>query len=45
MSTLAGNFPIFTSMTLTFVPEPGTLLLVGLGIAGLGAAGRRRLHH
>jgi hypothetical protein len=46
MSTLVGgNLPLFASMTLTFVPEPGTLLLVGLGIAGLGAAGRRRLRH
>jgi hypothetical protein len=25
------------------VPEPGTLLLVGMGIAGLGVAGRKRL--
>jgi hypothetical protein len=43
MSVLGGNVPLFASMTLTFVPEPGTLLLVGLGIAGLAAAGRRRL--
>jgi hypothetical protein len=25
------------------VPEPGTMLLLGMGIAGLGAAGRKRL--
>jgi hypothetical protein len=42
MSTLAGNLPIFISMKLTFIPEPGTLLLLGLGVAGLAAAGRRR---
>jgi hypothetical protein len=26
------------------VPEPGTMLLLGMGIAGLGAAGRKRLN-
>lgn len=26
------------------VPEPGTMLLLGMGIAGLGAAGRRRMN-
>lgn len=29
-------------ITLTVVPEPGTALLMGLGLAGLAAAGRRR---
>jgi len=29
-------------MTLTFVPEPGTLLLLGSGIAGLALIGRKR---
>ncbi len=33
---------IFDSETLTIIPEPGTALLMGLGLAGLGAAGRRR---
>jgi hypothetical protein len=42
MSTLGGNFPLFVSMTLNFIPEPGTLLLLGLGVAGLAATGRRR---
>jgi hypothetical protein len=30
------------SIQLTVVPEPGTALLMGLGLAGLAAAGRRR---
>jgi len=42
-STLGGDFPLFASMTLTFVPEPGTLLLLGSGVLGLAAAGRRRI--
>jgi len=32
----------FSTLTLTYVPEPGTLLLLGAGIAGLAALGRRR---
>ena len=35
MSTLGGDFPLSASMTLTFVPEPGELLLMGSGIAAL----------
>jgi hypothetical protein len=42
MSTLGGNMPLYISMTLNFIPEPGTLLLVGAGIAGIGIIGRRR---
>ena len=30
-----------TSVTVTIVPEPGTALLMGLGLAGLAGAGRR----
>ena len=44
-NTVAGVFPVpsFATLTLNFVPEPGTLLLVGSGIAVLAALGRRRL--
>ena len=31
-----------TGVTITVVPEPGTALLMGLGLAGLAAAGRRQ---
>ena len=36
-------FPIYSVLTLRFVPEPGTLALFGLGIAGLGMGCRRRI--
>jgi hypothetical protein len=37
VDSLANN----TSVTVTIVPEPGTALLMGLGLAGLAGAGRR----
>jgi hypothetical protein len=43
MSTLAGSMPLFVSMTLTFIPEPGTLLLLGSGIVCLATIGRKRM--
>jgi hypothetical protein len=41
-SNLAGDIPSFATLTLNYVPEPSTLLLVGLGIAGLALRGRTR---
>jgi hypothetical protein len=41
-TNLARDFPVFATMTLNYVPEPSTLLLVGVGIAGLALRGRRR---
>jgi hypothetical protein len=45
ISTNIGAFsivPAFATLNLHFVPEPGTLVLIGSGIAGLVAIGRSR---
>ena len=42
--TSYGDLPLFAVMNLRFVPEPGTLLLFGVGVAGLAVARRRSLH-
>jgi hypothetical protein len=47
ISTNIGAVPVvpaFGFLTLHFVPEPGTLLLVGAGLAGLLGHGARRRH-
>jgi hypothetical protein len=44
-TSLLGAFPelpVFSVLTLHFIPEPGTLLLLGSGVAGLAILGRRR---
>jgi hypothetical protein len=41
-TNLAGDMPNFAVLTLNYVPEPSTLLLVGVGIAGLALRGRKR---
>jgi hypothetical protein len=36
------ELPIVSVLNLHFVPEPGTLLLIGSGVLGLAALGRKR---
>jgi len=35
--------PLIGVLNLHFVPEPGTLLLLGAGVAGLAVCGRRKV--
>jgi hypothetical protein len=37
---LLGSVPLFAVLTIDYTPEPGTLALLGVGIAGLAARGR-----
>lgn len=43
ITNVAGTLPGFAIQALSFVPEPGTLLLLGSGVAGLAVLGRRRM--
>lgn len=36
------SLPAAVSITVNAIPEPGTALLMGMGLAGLGLAGRRK---
>ena len=42
LSALGNLLPVWTTLSIQFVPEPGTLLLLGAGIGGLVLVGRRR---
>lgn len=41
--SMIGDLTFVESVEITVIPEPGTALLMGLGLAGLAAAGRRRM--
>jgi hypothetical protein len=41
ITNIAGTIPVFGTLTLSYVPEPGTALLVGSGVAALAAIGER----
>jgi len=41
-ASVAGSVSSQPSASITVVPEPGTALLMGLGLSGLAVAGRRR---
>jgi hypothetical protein len=43
ITNVAGTLPGFGIQTLTFVPEAGTLVLLGTGAIGLALYGRRRM--
>jgi hypothetical protein len=42
ISGVTGNLPGYALQTLTFVPEPGTFVLLGSGVVALVGYGLRR---
>ena len=42
MTSIAGQVPTFAVLTLKYVPEPGMLVMIGVGSAGLALLGRRK---
>jgi hypothetical protein len=42
LTNIAGQFPAFAFLTMSFAPEPGSLLLLLAGAAGLVAVGRSK---
>lgn len=43
VTNIAGNLVSFGRLTLVYAPEPGTVVLLGMGVAALGLLGRRGL--